>query len=142
MSNPDNSSITPAILGGIIFGIGTMILFTIRSNIWVFIGLILFSFCYAMLIQYITYTTCSAGTLALASLPAMGATGLTLLAVHFIRFLRIPIASLFSSSCDCKSSSLEKVEENPSVKASSYGFYSGFAIMFGILSGAFACTKC
>jgi hypothetical protein len=142
MSNPDNSSVLPAIIGGIVFGGVTIILLFLKpfEDMWKNMAiLVVLSFGIAMFVQWINYKQCSGGTLAIASLPSMGTTGLTFVAVSYIRFLRIPIASLFASN---ESATLEKTEENPLVKATSYGFYSCFAMIFGILSGAFTCTTC
>ena len=66
-------------------------------------------------------------------------------------YLRVPIASVVAplfntkvkrSVCCENLQTLEELEQNPKVKAVSYGFYALFAILFGVTYGTSIVTKC
>jgi len=68
-----------------------------------------------------------------------------------ISFCRIPIASVVApwviappaSACCAPSPSLKEVEKaHPSIMAASYGFYTFFAMMFGVVIGSGVSSEC
>jgi hypothetical protein len=68
-----------------------------------------------------------------------------------IPFCRIPVASVVASwvakppatACCAPSPSLKEVEKaHPSIMAASYGFYTFFAMMFGVVIGSGISSEC
>lgn len=161
MSHPDTTrsfSIGLGVLGGILMTViiaGLFFYFTGTSlMIALFTIVPLVGFLLSTLIhtqsQYQMCPRLHGATILYGGLPTV-VTTLIGLGIASIPFCRIPIASVVASwvitspatTCCAPSPSLKEVEKaHPSIMAASYGFYTFFAMMFGVVVGSGISSAC
>ena len=161
MSRPDTTSsfsIGLGVLGGILMTmiIGAIFFYVTGTPLYVALFTIvpLVGFLLSALIhtqsQYEMCPSLHGKTILYAGLPTV-ATTLVGMGIASIPFCRIPVASVVApwvttppaSSCCAPSPSLKEVEKaHPSIMAASYGFYTFFAMMFGVVIGSGISSAC
>jgi hypothetical protein len=137
------------VIGGIFFYFTGTSLYIALFTIVPLVGFLLSALIHTQS-QLMMCPSLHAKTILYGGLPTV-VTSLVGMGIASIPFCRIPVASVVApwvttppaSSCCAPSPSLKDVEKaHPSIMAASYGFYTFFAMMFGVVIGSGISSAC